>query len=297
MTASIEGVKAIPTRRRPVRRYSQWVAGLIVLFLIAIFIKAFVTSSSVDWSLIGNYLFNHLILSGVSVTIEVTIIAEVGAIILGVIFALFRLSSNPVLRVISTVYVGLFRATPLLVILIFIYNLAFLFPRLGIGIPFTGINVSNSTNHLINGFSAAIVGLSLHEGAYVAEIIRAGIQSVDQGQSDAGTAIGLRRGTVMRKIVLPQAMRLIIPPAANNFIGLLKATALISVISGSDLLTEAQEIYAQNFQVISLLIVATIWYLVMVGLASLGQQYLERKFGQQTTGGRQRVIARAKEAL
>ena len=296
MAASIESVKAIPTRRRPVRRYSQWIAGLIALFVVAIFIKAFVTSSSVEWSLIGRYMFNHLILSGVGVTVEVTIIAEVGAIILGIISALFRLSSNPVLRAISTAYVGLFRAIPLLVILIFIFNLAFLFPRLGIGIPFTGINVSSSTNHLISGFTAAIIGLSLAEGAYVSEIIRAGILSVDQGQSDAGAAIGLRRPTVMRKIILPQAMRLIIPPAANNFIGLLKATALISVIAGSDLLTEAQVIYTQNFQVISLLIVATIWYLVLVGLATLGQQYLERKFSQ-AVGGRRRVIARAEEAL
>lgn len=297
MAASIESVRVIPTRRRPVRRYSQWIAGLIALFLVAIFVKAFVTSSSVDWSLIGRYLFNHLILSGVGVTIEVTIIAEVGAIILGIISALFRLSSNPVLRVISTAYVGLFRAIPLLVILIFIFNLSFLFPRLGIGIPFTSLNVSGSTNHLISGFSAAIVGLSIAEGAYVSEIIRAGILSVDQGQSDAGAAIGLRRSTVMRKIILPQAMRLIIPPAANNFIGLLKATALISVISGSDLLTEAQVIYTDNFQVISLLIVAAIWYLVLVGLATLGQQYLERKFSQQASSGRRRLIARAEEAL
>jgi polar amino acid transport system permease protein len=148
------------------------------------------------------------------------------------------------------------------------------------------------------GMAAAYVLAWTHARvAHIEQIIRAGILSVDQGQSDAGAAIGLRRPTVMRKIILPQAMRLIIPPAANNFIGLLKATALISVIAGSDLLTEAQVIYTQNFQVISLLIVAAIWYLVLVGLATLGQQYLERKFSQQAIGGRRRVIARVEEAL
>lgn len=285
----------VPASVRPVLHPWRWAVGGVVMAGVALFARAFAASPAVHWHVIGHYLFQAEILSGVEETLKIAVFSEAGSIVLGLVLAVFRLSANPVLRAVAAGYVALFRSIPLLVLLIFIYNLSYLFPQLGVGLPFTGVAVSVSTNSLITGFTAAVAGFSLHEGAYMAEIFRAGIQGVDRGQWDAAAAVGAGRGLVLRRIVLPQALRLIIPPAGNNFINLLKATSLVAVISGADLLTQAQTIYSSNFQVIPLLLVATIWYLALVGIASLGQQYLERVSGKDGRS-RQRLWRLADES-
>jgi len=182
-----------------------------------------------------------------------------------------------VLRVTSSAYIWVLRGTPVLVQLIFWYNMALIFPRIGIG------SFSLNTNHVITTFGAAILALGLNEGAYMAEIVRAGFLSVARGQMDAALATGLTRRQAMRYIIIPQSLRVIIPPTGNQTIGMLKTTSLASVIAAQDLLTVTENIYAKTFLVIELLIVASIWYLVGTTIASIGQYFIERKFGAGST--------------
>ena len=195
---------------------------------------------------------------------------------------IFRLVSPiPILSGISWAYIWFFRGTPLLVQIIFWYNLAALVPQLSLGVPFGGPQlVSGDVNHIITPFTAALLGLGLNEGAYMSEIVRGGIQSVDHGQSEAATALGMRPGRVMRRIVLPQAMRVIIPPTGNQVIGMLKSSSLVSVTSLPELLYASQLIYQKTFQTIPLLIVASLWYLILTSVLSVGQYYLERRFAR-----------------
>jgi len=182
-------------------------------------------------------------------------------------------------------YGWLFRGIPVLVQLIFWYNLALLFPRLSIGLPFTPWGVGVGTNAVITGFSAAVLGLGLNEAAYMAEIIRAGIIGVDAGQAEAARALGMRQPQVLRHVILPQAMRVIVPPTANQIILMLKATSLTAFIAGGDLLTQAEGIYSNNFQVIPLLIDASLWYISLTAVATLAQQMLERQVGRGVLSG------------
>jgi polar amino acid transport system permease protein len=201
-------------------------------------------------------------------------------IVLGIILAVMRMSKNPILSGVSAAYIWFFRGTPLLVQLIFWYNLAALLPRLGIGIPFGPQFVSASVNTLIAPITAAMLGLGLCEGAYMSEIVRAGMLSVGKGQVEAAQSLGMTQGQTLRKIVLPQAMRIIVPPTGNQVIGMLKGTSLVSVLAIAELLYSAQIIYARTYQTIPLLIVASLWYLVMTTVLSVGQHFLERKFGR-----------------
>jgi polar amino acid transport system permease protein len=244
-----------------------WIAYLII------------ANPQLEWSAVGRYLFNDQILSGVLVTIEISILATVIGLVLGVLLAVMKLSHNPVLRWIATLYIGFFRGTPVLVQLIFWYNLAFLFPHLILKIPFTSIGVYWDTNQVITGFTAAMLGLGLNLAAYFAETVRAGIQAVDVGQSEAAYALGMTPAKRMRLVVLPQAIRIIIPPTGNEFISMLKTTSLVYVVAGHDLMTNASQIYKQNNLIIELLIVASIWYLAMTAVATFLQGRLERRFG------------------
>jgi polar amino acid transport system permease protein len=210
------------------------------------------------------------------VTLGLTFVAMVIGVTLGVVVAIMRLSQNPVLSWSAGGFVAFFRGSPLLVQLIFWYNLAALYPVISFGIPGVALNA----NEIITPFLAAILGLGLNEAAYMSEIVRGGIISVDKGQREAAVAMGLTGPQVMRRIVLPQAMRVIIPPTGNELVGMLKATALVSVIAVSDLLYSAQIIYARNFDVIPLLIVATIWYIVMTTILTIGQGFLERYYAR-----------------
>jgi len=237
------------------------------------------TNPRFEWRVVGHYFAAPIILEGLGRTLVLTAIAMGIGIALGAMLALMRLSSNPVMSGASAVYTWFFRGIPPLVLLIFVYNISALYPSFGVRVPFGGpLLFSASANALITPFTAAIVGLGLNESAFMGEIIRAGIQSVPAGQSTAGLSIGMSRFQVMRRIVLPQAMRLIIPPTGNETIGMLKMTSLVSVLALADLLYSAQLIYSATFQTIPLLTVATLWYLIATTVLTLGQRYAELHF-------------------
>ena len=270
-------------RAVPVRRPGRWVAAAIVLVVAVALIRSVATNPRFEWSVVGNYLFDARILEGLRVTIELTVIAMAIGIVLGIVLAIMRLSPNPLVAGASWLYIWFFRGTPVLVQLLFWYNIAALYPKVGLGIPFGPAFVRVDANTAITPFTAAILGLGLNEGAYMAEIVRAGIISVPEGQSDAAQSLGMTRLQTMRRIVLPQAMRVIIPPTGNETISMLKTSSLASVIVVTELLYASQLIYSVNFKTIQLLIVASIWYLVCTSVLYIGQYYLERYYGRGAT--------------
>jgi polar amino acid transport system permease protein len=274
-TGRPEDIRAVP-----VRRPGRWLAAAIVLVIAASLVRSVVTTSGFQWSVVGEYLFDHRILEGLVVTIELTVIAMAIGILLGVILAVMRLSPNPLISRASWLYIFAFRGTPVLVQLLFWYNIAALYPKLSLGVPFGPAFVHPDSNTLITAFRAGILGLGLNEGAYMAEIVRAGIISVDDGQTDAAQSLGMTRVQTLRRIVLPQAMRVIIPPTGNETISMLKTTSLASVITVTELLYAAQLIYSVNFKPIPLLITVSIWYLVCTSVLYVGQHYLERYYGR-----------------
>jgi polar amino acid transport system permease protein len=221
-----------------------------------------------------------LILSGIWLTVSIAVTSQVIGVVLGVFGALGKQARRRPIRWLANFYVWFFRGTPLLVQLLFWFNLAALYPRLGLGIPGRDPLFSVGANEIISPFVAAILALSLHEAAYMAEIVRSGVIGVDRGQRQAALALGMRPARVMRRIVLPQAMRTIIPPTGNQTISMLKTSSLVSVIALSDLLYTAQSIYGINYQVIPLLVVASLWYLIVVSVLSVGQGFLERRYGR-----------------
>jgi len=269
-----------PIRAVPVRRPWRWVSVAFLTLLVAMFINMLLTNPLFEWPTIGKYFFDGTILRGVVQTIVLTIVAMMLGIVLGTILSIMRLSTNPVLSTTSWFYIWFFRGTPVLVQLIFWFNLAALVPAISFGIPFGQVFFSGETNVLITPFVAALLGLGLNEAAYMAEITRAGIQSVDEGQEEAATALGMKRGQVLRRIVLPQAMRVIIPPTGNETIGMLKSTSLVSIVTLPELLYSAQMIYSRTYETIPLLLVASGWYLIMTTILTIGQYYVERHYGR-----------------
>ena len=267
-------------RAVPVRRPGRWVAAAIVLVLAVAIIHSVATNPRFEWDVVGEYLFDERILEGLRVTIELTIISMAIGVVLGVLLAVMRLSLNPLLSGGSWLYIWFFRGTPVLVQIIFWYFISALYPKIDIGIPFGPAFIHGNANSVIHPFTAAILALGLNEGAYMAEIVRAGIISVDEGQSDAAQSLGMTRLQTMRRIVLPQAMRVIIPPTGNETISMLKTTSLVSVIAVPELLYASQAIYAVNFKTIPLLITASIWYLACTSVLYVGQYYLERHYGR-----------------
>jgi polar amino acid transport system permease protein len=277
----------------PVRYWERWLMAAVVLVGVAMAINALVTEKGFHFGVVGQYFFSSTILSGVVLTIELTLGSMAIGIVLGIILAVLRMSKNPILAGVSSAYIWFFRGTPLLVQIIFWYNLAALLPRIGIGIPFGPQFVSGSVNTLIAPITAALLGLGLNEGAYMSEIVRAGMLSVGNGQVEAAQSLGMTQSQTFRKIVLPQAMRVIVPPTGNQVIGMLKGTSLVSVIAIAELLYSAQIIYSNNYQTIPLLIVASLWYLVMTTVLSVGQHFLERKYGRGYRSSRSKGRQRA----
>ena len=269
-------------RAVPVRHPGRWVAAAIVLVVAVAFVRSVATNPRFEWGVVGEYLFDERILEGVRVTIELTVIAMAIGVVLGIVLAIMRLSPNPLVGGASWLYIWFFRGTPVLVQLLFWYNIAALYPKIGLGVPFGPAVVHADANKLITPFTAAILGLGLNEGAYMAEIVRAGIISVPAGQSDAARSLGMTRLQTMGRIVLPQAMRVIIPPTGNETISMLKTSSLASVIAVADLTYAAQTIYSANFKTIQLLLVASFWYLALTSVLYVGQGYLERYYGRGT---------------
>ena len=272
-----EAIRAVP-----VRHWGRWVSALVVLLFAAWLVAAAARSHFIDFHVVRRFLAKPIILRGLRNTIILSVLAQATGVVLGVMFAVMRLSRNPVMKVVSAFYIWFFRGTPVLVQLFFWFNgVPSVFKHLTIAIPFTHITLySTPMVSFMTPFMAAFLGLSLNEGAYMAEIVRAGILSVDEGQVDAAQALGMTSTMTMRRIVLPQAMRVIIPPTGNEFISMLKTSSLAEAITYSELLRVASDIYSTNLQPVPLLVVASIWYLVLTSVASVGQYYLERRFAR-----------------
>lgn len=281
----------------PVRHYGRWFSAAVVAALAGATLWSLLTNPNLNIGMVLSYLTRDFVFKGIGITVVLTVVAMVIGVVGGVIVAVMRMSANPVLRVVAWVYLWFFRGTPLLVQIIFWGFLGALYPRLFVGIPFTDIVFFDEpTSAVVTPFVAAVLGLALNEVAYAAEIIRGGMLSVDRGQTEAAKALGMGPVRILRRVVLPQAMRIIVPPMGNDTINMLKMTALVSVIGGSDLLTAVQNVYSQNFQVIPLLVVAVIWYLALTSLLSIGQHFLEKRFGrgfgEQPPGMLSRLIGR-----
>ena len=277
-----EPVRPDEIKAIPVRHPGRWVAAAIILYLSAALVKSVATNPRFEWGIIRHYFTSSRVLQGLVTTLELTVLCMAIGIVIGILLAVMRLSVNPLVSGASWLYIWLFRGTPVLVQILFWGYISALYPRLSLGIPLGPQFAHFSANSVISPFVAGMLALGLNEGAYMAEIVRAGIISVEEGQTEAAQSLGMTRLQTMRRIVLPQAMRVIVPPTGNETISMLKTTSLVSVIAVTDLLYSVQLIYAVNYRTIPLLIVASIWYLIVTTLLSFGQYYLERYFGRGT---------------
>lgn len=263
------------------RRPGRTVAAVVVALLAIAVAWSFATNPNLSWPVVGQYLFAQVTMNGLLVTLMLTVVSMIIGLVGGVILAIMSLSENPVLRLVAGGYITIFRGIPVLVQIVFWGFIGAFVPTLALGIPFTDVVFFQvQTSAIISSTTAAILALGLNEAAYAAEIVRAGISSVDDGQREAASSLGMSRALTLQRIVLPQAMRVIIPPMGNEVITLLKTTALVSVIAGNDLMTNMQQIYAQTYQVIPLLIVASVWYLIVTSILTILQRQLERRFGR-----------------
>ncbi|MFJ7199223.1 MULTISPECIES: amino acid ABC transporter permease [unclassified Streptomyces] len=268
----------------PVRHWGRWLAAAAALAALVGLTGSLAGNKNLHWDIVGHYVFAGLVFDGLATTLWLTAAAMALGLGLGVLVAVMRLSSNPVLRALAGAFVQVFRGTPLLVQIIFWGYAGALYKHILIGIPFTHITFLDvDTNTVLTPAVAALLALGLNEAAYTSEIVRAGIQSVDVGQTEAAQSLGMRPALTTRRIVLPQAMRVVIPPLGNETINMLKMTALVSVISAHDLMSNIQDVYAQNYQVIPMLVVASIWYLVLVTALGPPQSWLERRYGRGAT--------------
>ncbi|MFF4379469.1 amino acid ABC transporter permease [Kitasatospora sp. NPDC001547] len=278
-TAPPDPEARIVARRKP----GQWAAAAVALLLAAMAVNSVVRNRAFQWSVVADWFTARSVLEGLTLTLWLTAVTLALGFLFGTLLATMRLSANPVLRTLGWAYVWVFRSTPPLVQLLFFFNIGALYPTLGLGIPFGPEFVTVRTVNLMGPTLTAVVGLTLLETAYAAEVIRGGILSVDRGQLEAASALGLGRWRVLRRIVVPQAMRAIVPTAGNMLIGALKGTSIVSVLAVSDLLYSVQLVYLQSYQVIPMLMVATLWYLVVTTLLSVGQYYVERHFARGAT--------------
>ncbi|WP_337271321.1 amino acid ABC transporter permease [Oryzifoliimicrobium ureilyticus] len=251
-------------------RIGQLVTGTGAIFALALLLLVIGRNQSVQWSEIPRYMIDPTILSGVVLTLELTAAAMISGIAIGCVVAIMATSQNVVLKAMAAGFVWWFRGVPLIVQVFFWFNIALFIPQVGFG------TYTISVNDLVTPALAGLLALGLHEAANMSEIIRGGLTAVDRGQREAASSLGLRPIQTLRTVVLPQAVRLIVPPTGNQAIGMLKASAIVSVIGMQDLLTQAQAIYARNFLVIELLCVASLWYLAITTVASIGQHYLEK---------------------
>lgn len=267
--------------RRP--PYGQWVAVAGLAVLLAMLAHTLVVNDRFGWPVVAEFFFSDQILEGLWRTLWLTALAMLIGVVLGTALAVARMSSNPVLSQTAGAYIWFFRGTPLLIQLVFWYNLAALYPRLSLGIPFGPEFVTADTNALVSVYVAAVLGLGLNEAAYMSEIIRSALLSVDYGQTEAAHALGMTGMLTFRRVVFPQAIKILLPPTANQTIGMLKYTSLVSVLALPELLYSAQLIYSQNFQTIPLLIVVALWYLVVTTVLTYFQFLLEKKYGRGDT--------------
>ncbi|MBW3088469.1 amino acid ABC transporter permease [Bifidobacterium sp. 82T24] len=266
----------------PVRRPGPVVAGIIVALLAVMLVYGMITNERFEWDVVWKYLFNENVLAGIGWTLWITVLSMVIATVLAVILAIMRKSINPVLRGVSWFFIWFFRGTPVYTQLVFWGLFSVLVPKLGLGIPFTSIEFwSIDSQNVVTAFRAAVIGLALNEAAYLSEIVRAGLEAVDPGQAEAAEALGMRRSLIMRRIILPQAMRIIIPPTGNETIGMLKTTSLVLAVPFTlDLQFATNAIANRIYKPIPLLIVACFWYLLITSILMVIQSRLEKYFGK-----------------
>ena len=280
----------------PLRHPWRWVAAVVIVILVVLFLYGMATNPAYRWNIFAEYLFNDRILFGVWNTLQLTVYSMVLAIVLGVILAVMRLSPNPVFRSVSWVFLWIFRGTPIYVQLAFWGLIPTIYANIQLGVPFGPSFFHLNLQALSIPFILAMLGLALNEAAYMAEIIRAGISSVPEGQSEASTALGMSWGMTMRRTVLPQAMRVIIPPTGNEVISMLKTTSLVTAVPYAfDLYSIAtREIAARTFEPVPLALVAVAWYLLMTSILMVGQYYLERYYSR---GASRKLTTKQLEAL
>jgi len=272
---------SLPIRAKKLRHPWRNLAAVVIIVIVAWVIVDAAFRPAYDWPAVGKYLFDHRVTEAALNTLQLTIYSMVIGVILGVILAVMRLSPNPVLKSVAWAYLWLFRGTPVYVQLVFWGLLAIIYSQISIGLPFMTPWVSWETTAALNAFTLAIIGLALNEAAYMAEIVRAGLLSVDHGQDEAAKALGMSWGQTMNRIILPQAMRIIIPPTGNEVISMLKTTSLVTAVPFSfDLYARTHDIAAETFNPIPLLIVASIWYLFFTSILMVGQYFLEKRFAR-----------------
>jgi polar amino acid transport system permease protein len=264
----------------PVRHPGRWVAAVVLLVLAAMLGHWLVATDGLKWDVVDHYLFDPTIVQAARRTVVLTVLAMLIGVSLGVVIAIMRLSTNPIVGGAAWLYVWFFRGTPVLVQVLFWYNLPAVLHSLSVGVPFGPSWLHTDPKTVITQFGAALLGLGLNEGAYMSEIVRAGILSVDEGQTEAAQALGMTRMLTMRRVVLPQAMRVIIPPTGNETISMLKTTSIVTVIGYAELTFTSQIIGSRTFQVIPLFITISLWYLAMTSVLTVGQYYLERYFAR-----------------
>lgn len=274
-SAVAKGASVPPPQIRaiPVRHWGRWLSGVVVVAVLAMLVYAF-AQGDINWDTVGDFVFDDRIVKGAVNTVIISVLSMIIGLVLGVVFAVMRLSKNPVTGAVAWLYIWLFRGTPVYVQLLLWFNLALIFPILNLGF------YKDEMVDVMTPFAVALLGLGLNEGAYMAEIVRSGIQSVDEGQTEASHALGMSNGKTMRRIVLPQAMRVIVPPTGNEFINLLKTSSLVSAVQYTDLLRAATNIGSTSFAVMEMLLVASVWYLALTSVFSIGQYYVERYYAR-----------------
>ncbi|MFF2773399.1 amino acid ABC transporter permease [Streptomyces sp. NPDC058052] len=264
-----EAIKAVP-----VRHYGRWISAVVVVVLLGWLVYAF-SQGKIIWATVWDKLFDASIIDGLWNTIIISVASMALGLVLGIVFAVMRLSNNPVTGAVAWLYIWFFRGTPVYVQLLVWFNLSLIFEYINLGPIY-----KNETVDVMTPFMVALLGLGLNEGAYMAEIVRAGIQSVDEGQTEAAHALGMSQTKTMRRIVLPQAMRVIVPPTGNEFINMLKTSSLVSAVQYTELLRASSNIGSTSSAVMEMLFVASIWYLALTSVFSVGQYYLERRFAR-----------------
>jgi polar amino acid transport system permease protein len=268
-----EAIKAIP-----VRHWGRYVSAVVVLALVALLVNAFATAEKIQWNAVGDKLFDSTVLAGAGRTLLISVLAMVLGVVLGIVLAVMRLSKNPVTSWVAWVYIWFFRGTPVYVQLLLWFNLALIFPMLNLGPIY-----KDEMTDVMTPFMCALLGLGLNEAAYMAEICRAGLLAVDEGQTEAAHALGMSHSRTLRRIVIPQAMRVIVPPTGNEFINMLKTSSLVYAVTYNELLRATSTIGSTSYAVMEMLFVASIWYLVMTSIFSVFQYYLERRYARGST--------------
>jgi polar amino acid transport system permease protein len=259
----------------PFGRLALWAFTLAVA---GAFAYSVARNPNFGWPIVARYFFDPTVMRGLSVTLGLTVVAMTLGVVFGLLLAVARMSKDRLASSLSSLFIWFFRGTPLLVQLVFWYNMSTLFPRISIGIA------SWDTNDLITPLTAAIIGLALNEAAYMAEIIRGALLSVDKGQAETAEAFGMTKARALRRIILPQAMKSIVPPTGNQLISMIKATSLVSVIAMADLLYSVQSIYNRTFEIIPMLLVAVLWYLLITSILNVGQRAIERYYSRGDRG-------------